>query len=86
MVANKVAGVVKLSTRGQLVIPETIREQMHWDNHTRLTVSVDAEQKTITLQQVSGDDDWLNILQQCPHDFELPRRNHQYYQSKDFGV
>lgn len=85
MIASRVAGVVKLSTRGQLVIPETIREQMHWDDHTRLTVSVDTEQKTITLQQVTGDDNWLEILKECPHDFELPKRDRQYYQPKNFG-
>lgn len=86
MVANKITGVVKLSTRGQLVIPEAIRQQMHWDDHTRLAVSVDAELKTITLQQVSGDGDWLEVLQQCPHEFEPPRRERQHYQPKDFGT
>ncbi len=71
-----------MSSKGQVVIPQTIRKRCHLGEGDHFIIEDDPEQQTITLRKLKKSGDWFKIYMQCPHPFEMPPRAKQFYRPK----
>ena len=64
-----------LSKKGQIVLPSTVREQMHLEPGQDFEVSIEDED-TITLRRISRrpNQGLIDHLLACPYPFEIPPR------------
>ena len=68
-----------LSSRGQIVIPQTVRERCGLRAGDHFVVEDHPETQVVTLRKVKDRGDWFGVYMQCPHPFELPPRRRQAY-------
>jgi AbrB family looped-hinge helix DNA binding protein len=71
-----------MSSRGQIVIPQEVRERCHLQEGDHFIVEDNPSSQTITFRKVKKSDDWFEILIQCPASFEMPPRRRQFYRRK----
>lgn len=71
-----------MSSRGQVVIPQTVRERCHLGEGDHFTVEDDPERQIVTLRKVKSSGQWFEVYMQCPHPFEVPARRKQLYRRK----
>lgn len=74
--------IATLSSRGQIVIPQTVRERCRLSEGDHFVVEDDPEQQVVTLRKVKDAGQWVDVYLQCPHPFEIPPRRKQLYQQK----
>jgi AbrB family looped-hinge helix DNA binding protein len=74
--------IATLSSRGQIVIPQTVRERCGLGAGDHFAVDDDPERQTVTLRKVRAPKNWFEVYMQCPASFELPRRRKEFYRSK----
>lgn len=72
--------IATLSSRGQIVIPQVVRERCGLDEGDHFVVEDDPEHQVVTLRKVNNAEDWFDVYMQCPHSFELPPRRKTFYQ------
>lgn len=71
-----------MSSRGQIVIPQAVRERCGLDEGDHFVVEDDPEHRVVTLRKVNKAGHWFDVYMQCPHPFELPRRRKEFYRRK----
>ena len=71
-----------MSSRGQIVIPQTVRERCGLGEGDHFVVEDDPEQQIVTLRKVTKAGKWFDVYMQCPHSFELPPRRKEFYHHK----
>jgi len=71
-----------LSSRGQIVIPQSVRERCDLQPGDHFVVEDNPETQVLTLRKVKKGGDWFGIYMQCPHSLELPPRRRQMYRPK----
>ena len=74
--------IATLSSRGQIVIPQPVRDRCKLDAGDHFAVEDDPERQTVTLRKVQAPGQWFEVYMQCPHSFELPPRQKQLYRNK----
>lgn len=64
-----------LSQKGQIVLPEPVREQLHLLPGDDFEVAIE-DDDTITLRRISApaNSGLVNLLLECPTPFRIPRR------------
>ncbi|MGE3310532.1 MAG: AbrB/MazE/SpoVT family DNA-binding domain-containing protein [Limisphaerales bacterium] len=72
-----------LSSRGQIVIPLSVRERCHLKPGDHFVVEDNPETQVLTLRKVKGGGNWLEVYMECPHSLELPPRRRQMYRPKN---
>ena len=68
-----------MSSRGQIVIPQAVRERCGLGEGDHFTVEDDPERQAITLRKVRSSGDWFEVYQQCPQPFDVPPRRKQLF-------
>lgn len=71
-----------LSSRGQIVIPQSVRERCQLQAGDQFVVEDNPETQVLTLRKVKAGGDWFGIYMECPHTLELPSRQRQMYRPK----
>lgn len=71
-----------MSSRGQIVIPQTVRDRCGLGEGDHFSVEDDPERQSITLRKVKRSGDWFDVYMECPHAFEVPPRRKQLYRRK----
>lgn len=71
-----------LSSRGQIVIPQSVRERCQLQAGDQFVVEDNPETQVLTLRKVKEGGDWFGIYMECPHTLELPSRQRQMYRPK----
>ena len=71
-----------LSSRGQIVIPQTVRDRCRLGAGDHFAVDDDPDRQTVTLRKVQAPWQWFEVYLACPHSFELPLRRKEFYRSK----
>lgn len=71
-----------LSSRGQIVIPQSVRERCHLQPGDHFVVEDNPETQVLTLRKVKDGGDWFGIYMECPHSLKLPPRRRQMYRPK----
>jgi AbrB family looped-hinge helix DNA binding protein len=74
--------IATISSRGQIVIPQVVRERCGIREGDHFVAEDDAERKVITLRKVRDPGAWFDVYMECPHSFKLPVRRKQYDQPK----
>jgi AbrB family looped-hinge helix DNA binding protein len=74
--------IATLSSRGQIVIPQPVRDRCRLGAGDHFAVDDDPDRQTVTLRKVQAPGKWFEVYMQCPHSFELPPRRKEFYRSK----
>ncbi|HUS37632.1 MAG TPA: AbrB/MazE/SpoVT family DNA-binding domain-containing protein [Verrucomicrobiae bacterium] len=67
-----------LSSRGQIVIPQEIRDRCELREGDHFIVEDDPSNQVVTLRKVKPPGDWFDVYMQCPAFFDLPARRRQF--------
>jgi AbrB family looped-hinge helix DNA binding protein len=67
-----------LSSRGQIVIPQEIRDRCELREGDHFIVEDDPSSQVVTLRKVKPPGDWFDVYMQCPASFDLPPRRRQF--------
>jgi AbrB family looped-hinge helix DNA binding protein len=76
------AMIATMSSRGQIVIPQAIRERCRLGEGDHFVIEDDPERQALTLRKVKKAGDWFGVYMECPHPLELPPRRKQMYRLK----
>ena len=71
-----------LSSRGQIVIPQEVRERCALREGDHFLVEDNPETQQVTLRKVQDLENWFEVYMQCPYPFEVPPRRRQFYHPK----
>ncbi len=71
-----------MSSRGQIVIPQPVRERCRLGEGDHFVVEDDAERQVVTLRKVKDTGRWFEVYMGCPHAFAVPPRRRQLYRGK----
>lgn len=63
-----------LSSDGNLVLPQTVRDQLHLQPGDDLDIIVDEDEIILKRVTPRSEGDWLDTLLACPYPFEVPER------------
>jgi AbrB family looped-hinge helix DNA binding protein len=74
--------IATMSSRGQVVIPQAVRERCQLRQGDHFVVEDNPEAQAITLRKVRESGHWFEVYMECPHSFELHPRRKQYYRRK----
>lgn len=74
--------IATLSSRGQIVIPQAVRERCHLRAGDHFLVEEDPETQAVTLRKVRNQGQWFEVYVQCPHPFEVPPRRKEFDRHK----
>jgi AbrB family looped-hinge helix DNA binding protein len=72
-----------MSSKGQIVIPQAVRERCGLSVDDHLVIEDHPEQQTITLRKVKKAEDWFEVLLQCPYPPRYSPRPKQFYRAKN---
>lgn len=75
--------IATMSSRGQIVIPQTVRKRCRLGAGDHFVVEDDPERQVVTLRKVKDSGQWFDVYAQCPHSFPLPARRKEFYRSKN---
>jgi AbrB family looped-hinge helix DNA binding protein len=71
-----------MSSRGQVVIPQAVRERCRLNEGDHFVVEDDAERQVVTLRKVKSSGHWFEVYMQCPQPFEVPARRKEFPRRK----
>jgi len=71
-----------MSSRGQIVIPQEVRERCQLREGDHFAVEENPETQVVTLRKIKDRGNWFDVYMQCPEPFEVPPRRRQYYRRK----
>jgi AbrB family looped-hinge helix DNA binding protein len=71
-----------MSSRGQIVIPQAVRERCGLREGDHFSVEDSPETQSVTLRKLKGRGDWIEVYMQCPYAFEVPPRRRQFYRRR----
>lgn len=71
-----------MSSRGQIVIPQEVRERCGLREGDHFVVEDNPETQEVTLRKVKKRGQWFDVYMECPHPFPVPPRRRQFYRSK----
>ena len=71
-----------MSSRGQIVIPQEVRERCDLRDGDHFIVEDNPSAQTVILRKVKPAGDWFDVYMQCPSPFNLPPRRRQLYRPK----
>jgi AbrB family looped-hinge helix DNA binding protein len=74
--------IATLSSRGQIVIPQAVRERCGLGEGDHFVIEDDPENQVVTLRKVKAPGHWLEVYMQCPHAFSVPARRKQFYRPR----
>ena len=74
--------IATMSSRGQIVIPQEVRESCQLREGDHFAVEANPETQAVTLRKIKDRGDWFDVYMQCPESFEVPPRRRQYYRRK----
>lgn len=74
--------IATMSSRGQVVIPQAVRERCQLRTGDHFVVEDNPEAQAITLRKVRESERWFEVYMECPHSLEVPPRRRQYYRRK----
>jgi AbrB family looped-hinge helix DNA binding protein len=74
--------IATLSSRGQVVIPQAVRERCGLSEGDHFVVEDDPERQPVTLRKVRDSGHWFEVYMQCPESFEVPPRRKQHRRRK----
>ena len=74
--------IATMSSRGQVVIPQAVRECCQFGEGDHFLVEADPGQQVVTLRKVKAGDNWFAVYMACPHSFDMPPRRKQYNRRK----
>jgi len=63
-----------MSSRGQIVIPQEVRERCKLEEGDHFIVEDNPSSQTVTIRRIKTPDSWFEVLKQCPASFEMARR------------
>ncbi|MBI4663413.1 MAG: AbrB/MazE/SpoVT family DNA-binding domain-containing protein [Verrucomicrobia bacterium] len=72
-----------MSSRGQIVIPQAVRERCRLGEGDHFVIEDDPERQVVTLRKVKRAGQWFDVYMDCPHPFDPPPRKKQFYRRKD---
>lgn len=72
-----------MSSRGQIVIPQEVRDRCQLGAGDHFVVDDDPEQQTVVLRKVRDKGRWFEIYMECPHQFAVPPRRRQFSRRND---
>ena len=75
--------IATLSSRGQVVIPQAVRERCRLNEGDHFVVEDDPERQSVTLRKVKDSGHWFEVYLQCPEPFEVPPRRKQLRRRKN---
>jgi AbrB family looped-hinge helix DNA binding protein len=81
-VSNTYFVTATLSTRGQIVIPQEVRERCGLREGDHFTVEDNPSTQMVILKKVKAPGDWFDVYMECPGSFEMPPRRKQFYRGK----
>jgi AbrB family looped-hinge helix DNA binding protein len=67
-----------LSSRGQIVIPQEVRDRCELREGDHFIVEDDPSNQVVTLRKVKPPGDWFDVYMQCPASFDLAQRRRQF--------
>lgn len=73
--------IVTLSSRGQIVIPQPVRDRCRLGTGDHFAVDDDPGRQTVTLRKVQALGRWFEVYMQCPHSFGRPPRRQEFCRS-----
>lgn len=82
-VSNTYFVTATLSSRGQIVIPQEVRERCDLRDGDHFIVEDDPTNQVVTLRKVKAPGNWFDVYMQCPSPFEVPPRRRQMYRRRD---
>jgi AbrB family looped-hinge helix DNA binding protein len=71
-----------MSSRGQIVIPQEVRERCGLQEGDHFTVEDNPATQMVILRKIKAPENWFEVYMQCPGSFELPPRRRQFYRRK----
>ena len=71
-----------MSSRGQIVIPQEVRERCELREGDHFLVEDNPSTQEVILRKIKPAGDWFDVYMQCPAAFNLPPRRKQLYRSK----
>ncbi len=71
-----------MSSKGQVVIPQAVRERCGLREGDSFAVEDHPETQAVTLRKIKTPGNWFGVYMQCPYPFELPARRRQLYRRK----
>lgn len=71
-----------MSSRGQIVIPQAVRERCDLQEGDHFVVEDNPTTKVVILRKVKPPGEWFEVYMQCPVPFEVPPRRRQFYRPK----
>ena len=71
-----------MSSRGQIVIPQEVRERCDLREGDHFIVEDNPSTQMVILRKVKAPEDWFDVYMQCPGSFDLPPRRRQFYRPK----
>ena len=71
-----------MSSKGQIVIPQDVRERCDLHEGDHFTVEDDASTQVVILRKVKRPGNWFDVYMQCPAHFEVPPRRREFYRRK----
>jgi AbrB family looped-hinge helix DNA binding protein len=71
-----------LSSRGQIVIPQEVRDRLELREGDHFIVEDDPSSQLVVFRKVKSRDNWFDIYMQCPASFDVPPRRRQYYRRR----
>lgn len=71
-----------LSSRGQIVIPQEVRERCDLHEGDHFIVEDNPSSQVVVLRKVKPPAQWFDVYMQCPAPFAVPPRHRQYYRRK----
>jgi AbrB family looped-hinge helix DNA binding protein len=71
-----------MSSRGQIVIPQEVRERCELREGDHFIVEDNPTTQEVVLRKIKAPGDWFDVYMQCPASFELPPRRRQPYRPK----
>jgi AbrB family looped-hinge helix DNA binding protein len=75
------AVIATLSSRGQIVIPQPVRDRCRLGAGDRFAVDDDPDRQTVTLRKVQAPGWWFEVCMQCPYAFALLPRRKEFHRS-----
>ncbi len=71
-----------MSSRGQIVIPQTVWERCGLQEGDHFVVEDNPATKAVILRKVKPAGEWFEVYMQCPAPFDVPARRRRLHRPK----
>jgi AbrB family looped-hinge helix DNA binding protein len=82
LVSNAYCVTATMSSRGQIVIPQEVRERCDLQEGDHFIVEDNPSSQIVILRKIKPQGDWFDVYMQCPSSFDLPPRSRKLYRPK----